>query len=459
MNDFFNGSPTAQAPTGTLDIADMEARTGNPQTPMTPAQIEASLRALGPGSHCVVGIDRSHGDGHWFNAYFDGTNVWVVDAQPGTMSPWPPNEPNATTWDASIPPEHVAPVAPPTSTAATPGAPTPVSPTPADAAAPKASASAAEPAMSGERSTSPDPATPADSAGDPVLSGAESGPGWERVPDRTPGNPIDPNYGDVRAPGESGHLADPYAHPGTVPNEIAHLITDPDAPYGRGPDGSPFTREEWESRYTNADGRPIYPGNDGGTPGSFVEFDDLDAFLSDYGDLLDRMGGPSGDFLSFPGTPFEHRALPPSNLSSPYFTYELGGSLPAGTRIEVSEIAPAFGRDGGGLQVRILDADGNPMSVDELLDRGILREAEAEAEADSGSRSSAPEVQAAPTGAGDAPPTGFRRRVARPRASTRCWPSSTPSSRAAESTRTRRSPTTCAPRSNASRESMRPVRD
>ncbi|GAA1811062.1 glycohydrolase toxin TNT-related protein [Agromyces neolithicus] len=418
MNDFFNGSPTAEAPTGTLDIAQMEARTGNPQTPMTPDQIEASLRALGPGSHCVVGIDRSHGDGHWFNAYFDGTNVWVVDAQPGTMSPWPPNEPNATTWDASIPPEHVAPAAPPTSTATTPDvsspdaaapdatAPTATAPdatapaaTAPDASAPNTTVPASEPATMGDRSTSPDPATPADGPGDPVLSGADNGPGWERVPDRTPHNPIDPNYGDVRAPAESGHLADPYAHPGTVPNEIAHLITDPDAPYGRGPDGSPFTREQWEARYTNADGRPIYPGNDGGTPGSFVEFHDLDAFIANYGDLLDRMGGPAGDFLSFPGTPFEHRALPPSNLSSPYFTYEFGGSMPAGTRIEVSEIAPAFGRDGGGLQVRILDADGNPMPVDELLDRGILHQTEV----DGPSRASSPEAQAPHTGTPDAP--------------------------------------------------------
>ncbi|MEV1131385.1 polymorphic toxin type 15 domain-containing protein [Agromyces sp. NPDC049794] len=107
LNDFLNGQPSAEAPTGTLDVPEMEARTGNPQTPMTPAQIDASLRAMGPGSHCVVGIDRSTGDGHWFNAYFDGTTVWSLDAQTGTRSPWPPNEPHATNWDASIRPEHV----------------------------------------------------------------------------------------------------------------------------------------------------------------------------------------------------------------------------------------------------------------------------------------------------------------------------------------------------------------
>jgi hypothetical protein len=113
LNDFLNGNPSSEAPTGTLTPAQMEARTGNPQTPMTPDQIADSLREMGAGSHCVVGIDRSTGDGHWFNAYYDGTTVWSIDAQTGTRSPWPPNEPNATVWDASIRPEDVAdPVAP-----------------------------------------------------------------------------------------------------------------------------------------------------------------------------------------------------------------------------------------------------------------------------------------------------------------------------------------------------------
>jgi hypothetical protein len=108
LNDFLNGNPSSEAPTGTLGVPEMEARTGNPQTPMTPDQIADSLREMGAGSHCVVGIDRSTGDGHWFNAYFDGDTVWSIDAQTGTRSAWPPNEPNATNWDASIRPEDVA---------------------------------------------------------------------------------------------------------------------------------------------------------------------------------------------------------------------------------------------------------------------------------------------------------------------------------------------------------------
>ncbi|MET0854950.1 MAG: glycohydrolase toxin TNT-related protein [Microterricola sp.] len=203
--------------------------------------------------------------------------------------------------------------------------------------------------------------------GDPVLSDADYGPGFERVPDRTDSNPIDPNYGDVRADGTSGHLNDAYAHPGTISDDIAHMIEDPQAPYGRGDDGQPYSREDWESRYTDANGRPIYPGNDGGTVGSFVRFDNVDDFVAHYGDTLDRFGRDSGDFLAFPETSFEARSLPPSNLRDNYSVFQIANDLPDGYRIEVSEIAPAFGRDGGGLQVRFLDETGTPVPVSELL--------------------------------------------------------------------------------------------
>lgn len=40
--------------------------------------------------------------------------------------------------------------------------------------------------------------------------------------------------------------------------------------------------------------------------------------------------------------------------------------------IEVSEVAPAFGQRGGGLQVRILDSSGRAMSVTALKEQGII---------------------------------------------------------------------------------------
>jgi hypothetical protein len=53
-------------------------------------------------------------------------------------------------------------------------------------------------------------------------------------------------------------------------------------------------------------------------------------------------------------------------------TMRLTGELPTNTVIEVSEVAPAFGRPGGGLQVRILDANGQGFTLSELRNQGII---------------------------------------------------------------------------------------
>jgi len=50
----------------------------------------------------------------------------------------------------------------------------------------------------------------------------------------------------------------------------------------------------------------------------------------------------------------------------------LTGELPPNTVIEVSEVAPAFGQQGGGLQIRILDSSGQAMSITELRKQGII---------------------------------------------------------------------------------------
>ena len=207
--------------------------------------------------------------------------------------------------------------------------------------------------------------------GDPMPSPADHGPDFVR--DQTVrGDPIDPDYGQPRA--DHGSIADRYAAPDldTVPAEVQDLVTDPSAPYGRDASGQPYTRAEWEERYTYPDGSPRYPGNDGAVPGRRIDFTSSAEFQAHYGDMLDRLGGRRGDFLSIVDTPFEQRALPPGNLSAPYLTVRLTDDLPPGTRIEVSEVAPAFGQPGGGIQVRILDADGNAMSVDAMSRQGVI---------------------------------------------------------------------------------------
>jgi hypothetical protein len=69
---------------------------------------------------------------------------------------------------------------------------------------------------------------------------------------------------------------------------------------------------------------------------------------------------------------FEARGLPISSLEKPYYQYTLTGLLPEGWSMEVSEIAPAFGHDGGAMQLLVLNEFGESVSVDELITQRVL---------------------------------------------------------------------------------------
>ena len=103
-----------------------------------------------------------------------------------------------------------------------------------------------------------------------------------------------------------------------------------------------------------------------------MDFTSVEEFQAHYGDVLDRLGAEGGRYMSLPETSFEARALPPGSLNEPLLTMRLTGELPPNTVIEVSEVAPAFGRKGGGLQIRILDSNGQAMRITELRQQGII---------------------------------------------------------------------------------------
>jgi len=86
------GKETTEVGTGTLTIEQMEEVTGVPQVEMTTDEIKQNLIDQGPGSHGVVGIDRVDMPGHWFNACYDGNEVYMVDGQSGEYTPWPPTD-------------------------------------------------------------------------------------------------------------------------------------------------------------------------------------------------------------------------------------------------------------------------------------------------------------------------------------------------------------------------------
>lgn len=97
-----NGNSDAVATDSTLSIEEMEQQTGMEQVSMQPDEIEQYLISQGPGSHAIVGIDRSEGPGHWFNAYYDGERVYALDGQTGTTEGWPPDYGDVVNWDVSV---------------------------------------------------------------------------------------------------------------------------------------------------------------------------------------------------------------------------------------------------------------------------------------------------------------------------------------------------------------------
>ncbi|WP_309133731.1 glycohydrolase toxin TNT-related protein [Cellulomonas sp.] len=216
--------------------------------------------------------------------------------------------------------------------------------------------------------TTPDPTTPDPTVPDP---GARPLPdGATAVPDRNP----DPHYGEPRT--DAGTSFHPDNAPAThTSSDVAKLGGDAAHPWGTNPDtGRPFTEKEFLERFTRADGTIRWPPNDGAVPGSKHEFTSTSDFRNAYGDGLDRVGLPDGSYLGFPpGAPWGDRALFPSSLDDPVDAYRLAGDLPDGWRIQVSEIAPAFGQPGGGMQVLVFNDKNKTVPVTELINAGILQ--------------------------------------------------------------------------------------
>jgi hypothetical protein len=203
----------------------------------------------------------------------------------------------------------------------------------------------------------------------PLHTTSPFGPGWKRAADIEP----DPHYGQPRfdvAPLNTWNQV-----PATISPDIARIRGDLSDPWGTNPDtGLPFTQAQWTERFTTGTGDVRWPPNRGAVPGTRVEFTDANRFLETYGDQFDRVGERGGDFLGIPpGASFAERALPPGHMNRAVHDYTFDPStLSAGVTIEVSEIAPAFGRPGGGIQVRFMEK-GEAILVKDLIDKGILR--------------------------------------------------------------------------------------
>jgi hypothetical protein len=116
-------------------------------------------------------------------------------------------------------------------------------------------------------------------------------------------------------------------------------------------------RADLSDRWLNADGRYIFPPDDG------FAAPPQDVTLAP-GTMIDRYGQPGGRFLAPTGTPYEARAMPYDRSKMDYYRYEVLKPLP----VKAGTAAPWFDQAGGGVQYK------TELSVQQLIAEGYLRE-------------------------------------------------------------------------------------
>lgn len=82
--------------------SEMEKLTGMKQVSMSPTEIEQSLLEQGNGAHAIIGIDRSSGPGHWFNAVNVNGKIYAIDGQSNEILDWPPDYGDVVNWEMSV---------------------------------------------------------------------------------------------------------------------------------------------------------------------------------------------------------------------------------------------------------------------------------------------------------------------------------------------------------------------
>ncbi|MHC5280551.1 glycohydrolase toxin TNT-related protein [Listeria kieliensis] len=113
--------------------------------------------------------------------------------------------------------------------------------------------------------------------------------------------------------------------------------------------------------YDQETGKLNWPANNGfeGTPYERI---------TQVGEIFDRYGEPSGEFLAKSGTPFEQRALAPHSETAKYYQYKVEKIF----KIVEGKVAPYFDQPGGGTQLYGVTPKGKILTVEELLRKGYL---------------------------------------------------------------------------------------
>ena len=118
-----------------------------------------------------------------------------------------------------------------------------------------------------------------------------------------------------------------------------------------------------DSKYLDVDGNvdwEKWAPNFGRVPGTIKENQTIIE-----GTVVDRYGNQYGRYVSPVGVPYEQRALPYIENPKAYHKYEV---LKPIKNVTISEIAPAFEQEGGGIQYEL------PNTIDKLIKLQILKE-------------------------------------------------------------------------------------
>lgn len=147
---------------------------------------------------------------------------------------------------------------------------------------------------------------------------------------------------------------------------------------GRDPaTGQPYDRDDFMTRFRGVNDKGVEDWawktaapNDGKVPDTEVILAPRDV------PRMDRIGGPGGEYFADDGTSMSERSLPPDRLNFERRSWDVNPNHPdlhdGSVRIERSEVAPAFGQEGGGYQYRFVTPDDKPISQGDLLHRGII---------------------------------------------------------------------------------------
>jgi len=116
-------------------------------------------------------------------------------------------------------------------------------------------------------------------------------------------------------------------------------------------------------QYRLPNGNWNWPANNGASPNT------TSSYTLDVGVSVDRIGGERGSYLSPTGTTLAQRALAPGSFAESYNQYVVLKPF----SVERSDVAPAFGEAGNGVQYRIPEvAPGKKVTVKDLIDNGYL---------------------------------------------------------------------------------------